>query len=355
MGACFTRQKTSNDLVTTKNTSCCNKSDFERRIYPIIDCLDLSNFQKNIIRKRYVKLVLNYEKHYEITHKRYNTCRILISVGSMILPTLQTVQNNENVASFKNEIFWSAIGTSLTVMIANNLISMFTLDTRYLMYAITCEKLKAIGWQYFESSGMFMNNDHEGNYVKFWNEVEKIIKLQIISEFSGSDDKSSKDIDSEFDILEDKIKQKKLSKYDIENQITNNSDLNNQNLNNQNLNNQNLNNQNLNNQNLNNQNLNNQNLNNQNLNNQVINNDLNKDIIDNVINNDLKKDIVDNVINNDLKKDIVDNVINNDFKKNIIDNVNIELNNVNDNLNKETNTEEELFKIRTEIMNNIKK
>ena len=307
MGACFTRQKTSNDLVTTKNTSCCNKSDFERRIYPIIDCLDLSNFQKNIIRKRYVKLVLNYEKHYEITHKRYNTCRILISVGSMILPTLQTVQNNENVASFKNEIFWSAIGTSLTVMIANNLISMFTLDTRYLMYAITCEKLKAIGWQYFESSGMFMNNDHEGNYVKFWNEVEKIIKLQIISEFSGSDDKSSKDIDSEFDILEDKIKQKKLSKYDIENQITNNSDLNNQNLNNQ------------------------------------------------VINNDLNKDIIDNVINNDLKKDIVDNVINNDFKKNIIDNVNIELNNVNDNLNKETNTEEELFKIRTEIMNNIKK
>ena len=175
---------------------CCAYSDFERRVYPIIDNLDISPFKKNIIRKRYVKLVLNYEAQYDITHYRYNLCRVLISVGSMMLPTLQTIQNNENVASIKDEIFWSAIGTSLTVMICNNIISMFTLDRRYIMYAVTCEKLKSIGWQYFEESGMFANSSHSGNYIKFWNEIEKTIKLQIMSEFS-SDDKHSKD--DEFD------------------------------------------------------------------------------------------------------------------------------------------------------------
>ena len=198
MGLCFTKQTNEDSLNSTK-VGCCAYSDFERRVYPIIDNLDISAFRKNIIRKRYVKLVLNYEAQYDVTHYRYNLCRILISVGSMMLPTLQTIQNNENVASIKDEIFWSAIGTSLTVMICNNIISMFTLDRRYIMYAVTCEKLKSIGWQYFEESGMFANSSHSDNYVKFWNEIEKTIKLQIMSEFS-SDDKHGKD--DEFDTLE---------------------------------------------------------------------------------------------------------------------------------------------------------
>ena len=191
MGTCYTKQTNDDSLNSTKG-GCCAYSDFERRVYPIIDNLDISPFKKNIIRKRYVKLVLNYEAHYDVTHYRYNLCRVLISVGSMMLPTLQTIQNNENVASIKDEIFWSAIGTSLTVMVCNNIISMFSLDRRYIMYAVTCEKLKSIGWQYFEESGMFSNSCHADNYVKFWNEIEKTIKLQIMSEFS-SDDKHSKD------------------------------------------------------------------------------------------------------------------------------------------------------------------
>ena len=52
-------------------------------------------------------------------------------------------------------IFW-AIGTSLSVMISNNLISMFALDRKYIMYAVTAEKLKAVGWKYFELSDMFV-------------------------------------------------------------------------------------------------------------------------------------------------------------------------------------------------------
>ena len=55
----------------------------------------------------------------------------------------------------KDEIFWAAIATSLSVMISNNLISMFSLDRRYIMYAVTAEKLKAVGWKYFELSDMF--------------------------------------------------------------------------------------------------------------------------------------------------------------------------------------------------------
>ena len=86
--------------------------------------------------------------------------------------------------------FLLAIGTSLSVMISNNLISMFALDRKYIMYAVTAEKLKAVGWKYFELSDMFCTKTHLENWVLFWNEVEKIKRLQVIAEFTDDSDKN---------------------------------------------------------------------------------------------------------------------------------------------------------------------
>jgi len=168
----------------------CNLDEFEKRVNPLIDNIKLSKYRRNILKKRYTKLVIYYEKYAIDINNKYNICRLIISVGSMILPTLQTIQNNESVAAYKDEIFWAAICTSLGVMISNNLISMFSLDRKYVMYAVTAEKLKAIGWKYFELSDMFHSRTHIENWVLFWNEVEKIKKLQVIAEFTDNDDKS---------------------------------------------------------------------------------------------------------------------------------------------------------------------
>ena len=194
--------------LETNKCSSCNLDEFEKRVNPLIDNIKLSRYKRNILKKRYTKLVIYYENYANNIRWKYNTCRLVISVGSMILPTLQTIQNNENVAFIKDEIFWAAIATSLGVMISNNIISMFSLDRRYIMYAVTAEKLKAIGWKYFELSDMFSNRSHIENWILFWNEVEKIKKLQVIAEFTDNDDKqhepapitdTSKETDSEYD------------------------------------------------------------------------------------------------------------------------------------------------------------
>jgi len=221
-------------LNSGKCNNKCSMNEFEQRIYPLIDNLKLDKYQKSILKKRYAKLVIQYEKSSRKIDCKYNSCRIIISVGSMILPTLQTIQNNENVAEWKNEIFWAAIATSLGVMISNNLISMFTLDRRYIMYSITTEKLKSIGWKYFELSDMFSGKTHKENWVMFWNEVEKIKKLQMIAEFTDHDDKQDnvKDdslldknsfSDSDYDSDDDNNKKKekvKLKEVVVENTIT---------------------------------------------------------------------------------------------------------------------------------------
>lgn len=208
MGGCFSYDKKA-ALEGNKCSTGCNMDEFEKRVNPLIDNIKLSRYKRNILKKRYTKLVIYYEKYAGNIRWKYNSCRIIISIGSMILPTLQTIQNNENVAFIKDEIFWAAIATSLSVMISNNLISMFSLDRRYIMYAVTAEKLKAIGWKYFELSDMFSNKTHIENWVLFWNEVEKIKKLQVVAEFTDNDDKHNEpppalenvrqDTDSEYD------------------------------------------------------------------------------------------------------------------------------------------------------------
>mgnify|MGYP001443188332 CR=1 FL=1 len=209
MGGCLSGSSDKRTALETNKCSTCNLEEFEKRVNPLIDNIKLSKYKRNILKKRYTKLVIYYENYAENVRRKYNLCRIVISIGSMILPTLQTIQNNETVSAYKDEIFWAAIGTSLGVMIANNLISMFSLDRRYIMYAVTAEKLKAVGWKYFELSDMFSNKSHLENWIPFWNEVEKIKKLQVVAEFTDNDDKHHEptpitdntklDTDSEYD------------------------------------------------------------------------------------------------------------------------------------------------------------
>ena len=190
MGGCLSSSDAKKPSLESTRWFDCNLDEFEKRVNPLIDNIKLSKYRRNIIKKRYTKLVIYYENYAVDVNNKYNICRLIISVGSMILPTLQTIQNNESVAAYKDEIFWAAIGTSLGVMISNNLISMFSLDRKYVMYAVTAEKLKAIGWKYFELSDMFSSKTHIENWVLFWNEVEKIKKLQVIAEFTDNDDKT---------------------------------------------------------------------------------------------------------------------------------------------------------------------
>ena len=126
MGGCLSSDSGSKKPSLESNRwSDCNLDEFEKRVNPLIDNIKLSKYKRNILKKRYTKLVIYYENYAADINRKYNICRVIISVGSMILPTLQTIQNNETVVAYKDEIFWAAIGTSLSVMISNDLISMF--------------------------------------------------------------------------------------------------------------------------------------------------------------------------------------------------------------------------------------
>lgn len=172
---------------------------FDRKIKSVIDPLVLSRNQeendrmKRILRKRFVSQIVLYEFKTRRVGKRYNILRFIVTVGSMVLPTLQTIQSDPKVADIEDIIFWAAIGTSLTVMIANGVIQMFGFDKKYTIYHLALEKMKTVGWQWLERSGNYAKNldgtnaSYADNWAQFWNDLERVKTITIGSVYGGDD------------------------------------------------------------------------------------------------------------------------------------------------------------------------
>ena len=72
------------------------KSHFERKVSSIINDLNLDIFQKRILYKRYVRQVSLYERRTKECGFTYNSFRTVVTVGSILLPALLSIQNNDD-------------------------------------------------------------------------------------------------------------------------------------------------------------------------------------------------------------------------------------------------------------------
>ena len=168
---------------------------FGDTVCSIIDNIKFSDndaenlLKRKIIYKRFVNEVDYYEKIASNITLQYNFLRIMITIGSMLLPTLQTIQGNKQITMYDSYIFWISIFVSLKIMICNGIISLFKIDQRYTLYNLTSEKLKKAGWNYLERTGRytFTKNNEEADYsynlILFFEEIEQIKEQTTIKEF----------------------------------------------------------------------------------------------------------------------------------------------------------------------------
>ena len=136
----------------------------------------------------------------------------MITIGSMLLPTLQTIQGNKEISMYDTYIFWISIFVSLKIMICNGFIALFKIDQRYTLYNLTSEKLKKAGWNYLERTGKYTlteNNelaDYSYNLILFFEEIEQIKEQTTMKEFGDDTNHSSVKKDSKEPLI-------KIDKY----------------------------------------------------------------------------------------------------------------------------------------------
>ncbi len=166
----------------------------------IVRDLVLNDYQKTILRQRYLNEVLLYDKKAKVAEFFYMFLSMFVTISSIILPALLSIQeidysdDEKKDEDFKKRVYWGAFIVSLLITISNGIIQFLSLHKQFVSFNQTKEQLLAEGWYYFELSGRYKEKTHESAFIEFCEQVEKIKKKQVDKELlfiSDGDDKKA--------------------------------------------------------------------------------------------------------------------------------------------------------------------
>ena len=203
---------------------------YANQVNNIIDTLELdSETDKGILKSRFLSEVVEYERRKLKTKKYYDIFRFIVTTGSILLPailSLGQMDPSKLPKNFDQVTYWASWTISLMVTASNGFLQLFSLDKNYFEYALTTEQLKTEGWQYFQLSGKYEDEDsHQDAYKAFSKSIENIKRKQVEKEYSGKGDVNKNKKEKKFDFqaelmknLPDELKKQipDKSKSDIE-------------------------------------------------------------------------------------------------------------------------------------------
>jgi hypothetical protein len=155
----------------------------------ILDDIPLEPLKKKILVERYSRLVLELEQQTFRISVCFHTSRTIITVGSLIVPALLSIQYTNSGGS-NLSIYWTTWVISLLVTICNGLSTLLKLDKNYYHLHTVREQLISDGWQYAELTGKYSGirtphhaPTHENQFVFFSHSIEKIRMQQVQEEY----------------------------------------------------------------------------------------------------------------------------------------------------------------------------
>jgi hypothetical protein len=178
---------------------CCRITEAER-FNTVLSSLVIHESRKNSIRQRYLELLHVFESRAFHFAFMFYLGHIIITVGSLIVPALLSVQYttcvNENTQC---DMYWLTWSVSLLVTTFNAVMVMFKVDKKYYSLHTTLERLRSEGWQYLQLTGRYSGSlmhhalppTHDNQFRFFCHYVEKIKLRQIEDEYYKYDDPSN--------------------------------------------------------------------------------------------------------------------------------------------------------------------
>ena len=179
-------------------------NSYANQVNEIINTLELdSETDRSILKSRFLSEVINYEKRKLKTKKYYDIFRFIVTTGSILLPAILSLGQMDPAklpAHFDQISYWASWTISLMVTASNGFLQLFSLDKNYFEYALTTEQLKTEGWQFFQLSGKYEDDEsHKDAYKIFSKSIENIKRKQVEKEFSGKGDVNKNKKEKKFD------------------------------------------------------------------------------------------------------------------------------------------------------------
>ena len=170
---------------------------YSSNVEEIIKDIDLeNNYDKSIIRYRFLDEIKFYEKKREHTKKYYNVFRFCVTTGSILLPAILSMGQMDPAKlpkHFDQITYWMTWTISLTVTACNGFLQLFSLDKNYFNYSTVVEQLKSEGWQFFGLCGKYEDyGSHQEAYKVFSKAIEGIKRKQIEQEYANGKSEGNK-------------------------------------------------------------------------------------------------------------------------------------------------------------------
>jgi len=167
-------------------------------IIDAFDVIELSDSQKLIVKNRFTSLIQEYRARSINYSYAFHGLRVVITIGSLIVPALLSVQFTGNSV----QIYWIVWVLSLFVTISNALITLMKIDKKYYMLNTVFHHIVSEGWLYIELSGQYsgfktpgLEPTHKNQYIFFCQTLEKIRMKHVEDEyFKLSDNNHNKKI-----------------------------------------------------------------------------------------------------------------------------------------------------------------
>lgn len=150
---------------------------------------------RNSLIARYTTLLQDYNGRKLRYSWSYHILRIIITVGSLIVPAVLSVQYtsgnvNDQTTSMSTQVYWVVWTLSLFVTISNGFMSLLKMDKKYHSLHTTFEQLISEGWQFVHLSGKYYGQftpgievSHENQFPFFCFYIEKVRMKHIEDEY----------------------------------------------------------------------------------------------------------------------------------------------------------------------------
>jgi hypothetical protein len=158
---------------------------------------ELDPIQLESLQLRYIHILEEFSSRCTRYSILYHFGHLMITVGSLIVPALLSVQYASNdvnlipTANLQANIYWLTWALSLLVTMFNGILVLFKVDKKYFFLHTTRERLRSEGWQYLQLTGRYAGGllqyrvapTYTNQFVFFCHNVEKIRMRQIEEEY----------------------------------------------------------------------------------------------------------------------------------------------------------------------------
>ena len=148
----------------------------------------LSKFQIETLKNRYITLTEDFSGRATFFAIIFHGGRTIVTIGSLIVPALLSIQNTNNISpSEAMDFYWATWIISLLVTMCNAILTLFKIDKKYYFLHSVLEHLQSEMWQYIYLTGKYeehtITSTHQNQYIHFCTVMEKLKIKQIHEEY----------------------------------------------------------------------------------------------------------------------------------------------------------------------------